>query len=83
MQARYAVAQEVIAMMFLALEDTKDLIRLEYHEMPRLSLTFWQAQRLWNLSEELCERALQSLIRERFLVATSTGTFIRTPRARS
>ncbi len=41
---------------------------MEYHELPALSLTFWQAQRLWNLSEELCERALQSLVREKFLI---------------
>ena len=47
----------------VALEETRTLIRMEYHELPALSLTFWQAQRLWNLSEELCERALQSLVR--------------------
>ena len=65
-------------MSFMPLEETKDLIRLEYYEMPGLSLTFWQAQRLWNLSDELCEHALQSLVRERFLVATSSGAFVRT-----
>jgi len=61
----------------VALEETRTLIRMEYHELPALSLTFWQAQRLWNLSEELCERALQSLVREKFLVMTSSGRFIR------
>jgi len=61
----------------VALEETKTLIQMEYHELPALSLTFWQAQRLWNLSEELCERALQSLVREKFLIMTSSGRFIR------
>jgi hypothetical protein len=61
----------------MALDDTRTLIRMEYHELPALNLTFWQAQRLWNLSEDLCERALQSLVRERFLMVTRTGTFVR------
>jgi len=37
--------------------DAVELIRMEYAEMPGLSLTFWQAQRLWNLSEEVCQCA--------------------------
>ena len=60
-----------------ALEEARMLIRMEYHELPTLNLTFWQAQRLWNLSEELCERALQSLVRDRFLVMTPSGSFTR------
>ena len=61
----------------MALDNTRTLIRLEYHELPALNLTFWQAQRLWNLSDELCERALQSLVREKFLMMTKAGTFVR------
>ena len=61
----------------VALEETKTLIQMEYHELPALSLTLWQAQRLWNLSDELCERALQSLVSEKFLVMTPSGRFIR------
>ena len=67
----------------VALEEARMLIRLEYHELPTLNLTFWQAQRLWNLSDELCERALQSLVRDRFLVMTPSGSFTRPPDARS
>ena len=66
----------------LALEETRMLIRMEYHELPALNLTFWQAQRLWNLSEELCERALRSLVADRFLMVTPSGTFVRPPDAR-
>lgn len=60
-----------------ALEDTRMLIRMEYQEMPSLTLTFWQAQRLWNLPDELCARALHSLVQEKFLAMTSSGTFVR------
>ena len=30
----------------VALDDTRQLIRMEYHELPALNLTFWQVQRL-------------------------------------
>ena len=66
-----------------ALEDAKELIRMEYHEMPGLALTFWQAQRLWNLSDQVCELALGSLVRDRFLMVTSSGTFVHGPESRA
>ena len=47
-------------MEFIELEDALELIRMEYAEMPGLQLTFWQAQRLWNLPSELCASALTS-----------------------
>jgi|RhiMetdeSRZDD1v2_1073273.scaffolds.fasta_scaffold1063253_2 hypothetical protein len=62
-------------------EDVKALIRLEYYELPDLALTFWQAQRLWNLPDDICERALLSLVCDQVLVVTSTGFFIRKPTA--
>ena len=64
-------------MAFLQLRETVELIRLEYHEMPGLHLTFWQAQRLWNLSEELCERALEALVGSGFLLRTRDGAYVR------
>jgi hypothetical protein len=67
----------------LALAETRMLIQMEYHELPALTLTFWQAQRLWSLSEELCERALESLVGDKFLMVTPSGTFIRREDARS
>ena len=45
-------------MQFMQVSEAGRAIQMEYAEMPALRLTFWQAQRLWNLSEELCERAL-------------------------
>jgi hypothetical protein len=50
---------------------------MEYREMPGLKLTFRQAQRLWNLSQERCDRALVSLIQEGFLVRTRDGAYVR------
>jgi len=61
----------------LQLHDAVQLIQMEYLEMPDLRLTFWQAQRLWNLSTELCERALTFLMNAGFLVCTETGGYIR------
>ena len=57
----------------------EELIRAEYTEMPGLQLTFWQAQRLWNLSEERCERALSALLAAGFLVRSSDGCYMRPP----
>jgi hypothetical protein len=58
-------------------QDAIQLIQMEYLEMPELRLTFWQAQRLWNLSAELCDRALACLIGAGFLARTATGDYIR------
>ena len=54
-----------------------ELIRMEYSEMPGMQLTFWQAQRLWNLSEGLCDRALGLLTGSGFLVRTRDGLYKR------
>jgi hypothetical protein len=54
-----------------------ELIRMEYCEMPGLQLTFWQAQRLWNLPEGLCDLALTTLTRSGFLVRTGDGLYKR------
>jgi hypothetical protein len=58
-------------------EDAAELIQMEYAEMPGLKLTFWQARRLWNLSEDVCERALAALTRSGFLVQTADGSYMR------
>jgi hypothetical protein len=61
----------------MQVQDAAELIRMEYAEMPGLQLTFWQAQRLWNLSDELCDRALKTLISAGFLVRTRDGRYTR------
>ena len=52
-------------------------IQAEYVEMPALKLTARQAQRLWNLSNDVCETALAVLIRKQFLVQTRDGAYVR------
>jgi hypothetical protein len=64
-------------MQFMPVCDAVQLIQMEYAEMPDLKLTFWQAQRLWSLSAELCERALTSLVGSGFLMLTSSGFYVR------
>jgi hypothetical protein len=64
-------------MQFMPIVEAVELIQMEYAEMPELKLTFWQAQRLWNFSEELCERALTALISSGFLVVTADGAYVR------
>lgn len=61
----------------LASEQVAELIRSEYSQLPGLNLTFWQAQRLWSLSEELCQRALATLIRSGYLTKTADGGYVR------
>jgi hypothetical protein len=57
--------------------DVIELMRMEYAEMPGLKLTFWQAQCLWNLSDDQCERALAALTAAGFLAQTREGAYIR------
>ena len=64
-------------MQFVRIEDAVERIRMDFTEMPGLSLTFWQAQRLWNLSQDLCERALSELTASGYLVQTRGGCYRR------
>jgi hypothetical protein len=61
----------------MQIDGAVERIRTEYAELPGLKLTFWQAQRLWNLSNERCERVLTSLTEARFLVRTHDGGYVR------
>jgi hypothetical protein len=61
----------------LHIDEAVELIQMEYAEMPGLKLTFWQAQRLWNLTDELCLCALTALTRSGFLARTVEGSYVR------
>jgi hypothetical protein len=52
-------------------------VRAEYLEMPGLSLTRPQAQRLWGLEVEACEALLRTLLESGFLRRTSHGGYVR------
>jgi len=52
-------------------------IRREYHDLPDLKLTSWQACCLWNLAAPLCDGVLETLVSERFLKRTVDGVYVR------
>lgn len=58
-------------------------VRAEYREMPGLSLTAAQAQRLWGVERRTCEAVLAYLIESRFLRRTDRGLFVRARRAQA
>ncbi|MGB2716029.1 MAG: hypothetical protein WBC51_17740 [Vicinamibacterales bacterium] len=64
-------------MPLMPIDDAVELIRMEYAELPGLKLTFWQAQRLWNLSQDVCARALRILTDSQFLTRTADGAYVR------
>ena len=52
-------------------------IRAEYAEMPGLSVTLPQAQRLWAVDQATCEEIFSRLISRGVLKRTNKGRFIR------
>ena len=52
-------------------------IQGEYQEMPGLTLTEAQAQRLWDLDRTTCSTVLATLTERGFLKRTPAGTYIR------
>ena len=55
------------------------LVRMqtEWTEMPQLKITRRQAQRLWSLSNDVCETAFATLIRKGFVVQAPNGAYVR------
>ena len=56
-----------------ACQQVCDRIRAEFREMPDLLLTAAQAQRLWRLERQQCDRILGALVDEGFLKCTNRG----------
>jgi hypothetical protein len=52
-------------------------IRGEYLEMPGLSLTEQQAERLWGFDPTVCQALLDALAQSGFLRRTANGTYVR------
>jgi hypothetical protein len=52
-------------------------IRSEFLEMPGLSLKPEQVQRLCGFDREVCERALEALVKAAFLTTRGDGSYIR------
>lgn len=57
--------------------DWAELVRAEYAEMPGLSLTVGQVERLWRLDSALATSLLRDLVASGFLRCTSRGMFVR------
>lgn len=60
-----------------ALQELFRRIEGEYREMPGLSLTLPQAERLWGLDRRTCEVALATLIERKVLKRATDGTYVR------
>ena len=52
-------------------------VRGEFREMPGLSLTLAQAERLWSLDASTCTEVLSSLVDAGFLARRADGAFCR------
>jgi hypothetical protein len=60
-----------------AAADLARLIEAEYAEMPGLSVTLLQAQRLWAVDRQTCQRVFDGLIARGVLRMTTKGRFVR------
>lgn len=56
--------------------DWLHLIQAEYREMPCLSLTKAQMQRLWGFESYVCDALVEALVDARVLRKTGSGTYI-------
>jgi hypothetical protein len=53
-----------------------DVIKAEYREMPCLSLTKPQMQRLWGLEPFVCDAVIDALVTGRVLRKTANGMYV-------
>jgi hypothetical protein len=61
----------------MRIEDVLKRVQGEFVEMPGLCLTAAQAQRLWGLDREFCEKLMEALVEKKFLAQRRDGSFIR------
>ena len=53
------------------------VVRAEYAEMPGLSVTLDQAQRLWGVDERTCRRVFDALVARGVLRRPAQGCYVR------
>jgi hypothetical protein len=53
-----------------------ELIQAEYREMPGLSLSKAQMQRLWGLDALVCDALVEALVAARVLRRTTSGNYM-------
>jgi DNA-binding IclR family transcriptional regulator len=61
----------------IANSDWLRLIRAEYEELPGMSLTKAQVQRLWGLDSTTCDTLLDQLVSTGFLKQTRASAYVR------
>jgi hypothetical protein len=54
-----------------------DIVRGEFQELPGLTLTKPQVERLWALDTDTCDAVLQLLLDEHCLKRTAGGAYVR------
>jgi len=59
------------------IEDVLNRLRAEFVEMPGISLTSEQVQRLCGVDRTICQMVLNALVNEKFLAAKSDGQYAR------
>ncbi|MBP7778648.1 MAG: hypothetical protein KA371_16155 [Acidobacteria bacterium] len=52
-------------------------VRQEFEEMPGLTLTVDQAQRLWALEPRMCGAVLERLVKAGYLCQTASGHYVK------
>ena len=60
-----------------SIADALQQIEAEYREMPGLSITCAQAQRLWGLDNRTCKSALDTLVQRGILRRTRRESYVR------
>jgi hypothetical protein len=60
-----------------AIRSLMEQVRAEYGEMPGLSVTLPQAQRLWGADQPTCEEVFGRLVAKGLLRRTAKGRFVR------
>ena len=52
---RHTALATVISMQHTHVEEVARRIQVDFAQTPGLHVTFWQAQRLWHLSDDVCD----------------------------
>jgi hypothetical protein len=60
-----------------AIRSLMERVQAEYTEMPGLSVTLPQAQRLWAVDQRTCTEAFSRLLKSGALRMTTKGRFVR------
>jgi hypothetical protein len=60
----------------LGITHVLDVVKAEYREMPCLSLTKPQMQRLWALEPFVCDAVIDALVAARVLRKTANGMYV-------